>query len=203
MTTVIASLTPDVRQDGCIKHALAVRSAWALNNYHCFFKLYTNAPKMSGYLMDWFAEKSRKNALKAILKSYVLCAIVVKCDSRFRLFLLYLGEKSFCLVSDVVVCIFVPYSSILSYSSSPVLVVCYSEVCVFVCVCVFFLSVCLCVYVREKEREMEKREINQKVSVICFNKCQELLVWLKDVCALTTASSVLQAKMVSMNKYRV
>ena len=71
MTTVLASLTPDSRKDVCIHHALRVRSAWALNHYHSFFRLYTNAPKMSGYLMDWFAERCRKTALKAIIKSYV------------------------------------------------------------------------------------------------------------------------------------
>ena len=72
MTTVMASLTPETRADDCIKHALAVRSAWALNNYHTFFKLYTNAPKMSGYLMDWFAEKLRTSAMRVIMKSYVI-----------------------------------------------------------------------------------------------------------------------------------
>lgn len=71
MTTVMASLTPESRKDECIKHALAVRAAWALNNYHSFFQLYQNAPKMSGYLMDWFAERARKSALKAIIMSYV------------------------------------------------------------------------------------------------------------------------------------
>jgi hypothetical protein len=72
MTTVLASLTPEIRNDECIHHALRVRSAWALNHYHSFFRLYTNAPKMSGYLMDWFAERCRKSALKSMIKSYVL-----------------------------------------------------------------------------------------------------------------------------------
>ena len=71
MTTVLASLTRECREDECVLHALAVRSAWALNNYHRFFKLYRNAPKMSGYLMDWFTNKVRLSALKALVKSYV------------------------------------------------------------------------------------------------------------------------------------
>ncbi|XP_067671084.1 leukocyte receptor cluster member 8 homolog [Haliotis asinina] len=70
LTTVLASLSPEHRTDECVKHALSVRSSWALNNYHSFFKLYSNAPKMSGYLMDWFVDRVRKNALKAIVKSY-------------------------------------------------------------------------------------------------------------------------------------
>ena len=71
MTTVLSSLSPDHRKDACIKHALEVRSAWALNNYHLFFKLYRSAPNMSSYMMDWFVERFRKIALKTIIKSYV------------------------------------------------------------------------------------------------------------------------------------
>lgn len=78
MTTVLASLTPEAHKEECIKHALAVRSAWALNNYHRFFKLYTNAPKMSGYLMDWFAERARKSAVKAVVKSYVFLLLYLE-----------------------------------------------------------------------------------------------------------------------------
>ena len=81
MTTVLASLTSDCRQDQCVLHALAVRSAWALNSYHRFFKLYNKAPKMSGYLMDWFSDKVRFSALKAIVKSYVnlVCYLTFVC----------------------------------------------------------------------------------------------------------------------------
>ncbi|XP_013082698.2 leukocyte receptor cluster member 8 homolog [Biomphalaria glabrata] len=70
LTTALASLTPECRKDECIKHALDVRIAWSLNNYHRFFKLYEQAPKMSGYLMDWFIDRVRKSALKLLLKAY-------------------------------------------------------------------------------------------------------------------------------------
>ena len=71
LTTALASLTKDDREDECIKHSLEVRSAWALNNYHKFFKLYLSAPKMAGYLMDKFVDRVRKNYLIAIVKAYV------------------------------------------------------------------------------------------------------------------------------------
>lgn len=70
MTTVLASLTPECRKDECVLHALAVRSALALCSYHRFFKLYRIAPKMSGYLLDWFTDRVRFTALKIIVKSY-------------------------------------------------------------------------------------------------------------------------------------
>lgn len=78
MTTVLASLTPAHHKDECIAYALKVRSAWALSNYNKFFKLYPLAPKMSGYLMDWFLERARKIALKVITKSYVLFLLFYK-----------------------------------------------------------------------------------------------------------------------------
>ncbi|XP_027950819.1 leukocyte receptor cluster member 8 isoform X2 [Eumetopias jubatus] len=71
ITTELAYLTRELKADPCVAHALALRAAWALGNYHRFFRLYCHAPCMSGYLVDKFADRERKAALKAMIKTYV------------------------------------------------------------------------------------------------------------------------------------
>ncbi|XP_048186133.1 leukocyte receptor cluster member 8 isoform X2 [Perognathus longimembris pacificus] len=70
ITTELAYLTKELKADPCVAHALALRAAWALGNYHRFFRLYGHAPCMSGYLVDKFADRERKAALKAMIKTF-------------------------------------------------------------------------------------------------------------------------------------
>ena len=71
LTSALAALTKEDKQDECIAHAIKLRRAWSEGNYRKFFKLYPDAPKMSGYLMDWFVERERRKALTVIIKAYV------------------------------------------------------------------------------------------------------------------------------------
>jgi hypothetical protein len=71
----LRKLSKDDVNDEVISHALQVRSAWALKCYHKLFKLYLSAPRMAGYLMDWFLLRERIQALKVIVKSYVFIVL--------------------------------------------------------------------------------------------------------------------------------
>ncbi|XP_078511192.1 leukocyte receptor cluster member 8 isoform X1 [Lissotriton helveticus] len=70
ITTELAYLTKALKAEPCVAHSLALRNAWALNNYHRFFRLYRTAPRMSAYLIDKFVDRERKIALKAMIKTF-------------------------------------------------------------------------------------------------------------------------------------
>lgn len=59
MNDLLARVIPADRQVAAVKHALDVRSALALGNYHRFFRLYLEAPNMGPYLMDIFVARER------------------------------------------------------------------------------------------------------------------------------------------------
>lgn len=69
MNDVLSDLTPADKTTKAVKHALAVRSALALGNYHQFFKLYLDVPNMGAYLMDMFIGRERLLALANMSKA--------------------------------------------------------------------------------------------------------------------------------------
>ena len=73
----MASLSSSDKADECVAHALEVRSSWALGNFRRFFRLLNSAPRMSAYLMAWFADRERKVALKTLIKAYVFIYISI------------------------------------------------------------------------------------------------------------------------------
>lgn len=87
MNDVLSDLTPADKKEPAIKHALEVRSALALGNYHKFFKLYLTVPDMGAYLMDMFVERERLGALACLCRAY-------KPDVRLRFVTEELGFES-------------------------------------------------------------------------------------------------------------
>lgn len=69
MNDALADVTAEDKQDPAVKHALDVRSALALGNYHRFFQLYLDTPNMGAYLMDMFVGRERLAALAAICRA--------------------------------------------------------------------------------------------------------------------------------------
>lgn len=70
MYNVLCLLSPQLRQDKVVAHALHVREAVALNDYHQFFNLHSEAPNMSGYLMNAMVTTVRLRALRIMCKAY-------------------------------------------------------------------------------------------------------------------------------------
>lgn len=69
MNDALADVTAEDKKDLAVKHALDVRSALALGNYHRFFQLYLDTPNMGAYLMDMFVDRERLTALAAICRA--------------------------------------------------------------------------------------------------------------------------------------
>lgn len=66
----LSKLPRDSVRHPVVDHALKVRRAWSLANYHRLFSLYKHSPAMSAKIMDWFLERERKQAVKIIARSY-------------------------------------------------------------------------------------------------------------------------------------
>lgn len=79
----MSALTVEEKNDPSIKHALKIRSAWSLSNYHSFFQLYSAAPNMGGYLLDLFVQREREKAIKMLIKSWVISFVVLPFFSLF------------------------------------------------------------------------------------------------------------------------
>jgi SAC3 family protein LENG8/THP3 len=71
LNDTLTDLTAAEKKERPIRHALDVRSALALGNYHRFFQLYLDTPNMGAYLMDMFIVRERLAAMCNICKSYV------------------------------------------------------------------------------------------------------------------------------------
>ncbi|TVY62868.1 THP3-like protein [Lachnellula suecica] len=70
LNDVLADLTTAEKKEKAIKHALDVRSAIALGNYHRLFRLYLDTPNMGAYLMDMFVVRERLAAMSSLCKAF-------------------------------------------------------------------------------------------------------------------------------------
>lgn len=69
VNALLSALRPQERRADCVDHALQVRLALAMSNYHRLFKLYQSAPKMGAYLMDHFVPRERVQALSTMSRA--------------------------------------------------------------------------------------------------------------------------------------
>jgi len=68
MAALLAQLNPSEKSDPGVAHALQVHASLATSNYVRFFRLFNNAPNMSGYILDHFVERERMSALAIMSK---------------------------------------------------------------------------------------------------------------------------------------
>jgi hypothetical protein len=66
---MLATMNETQKRDPAVRHALNVRSAIAMSDYHRLFKLYAEAPNFGRYLMKHFVERERLNALAIMCRA--------------------------------------------------------------------------------------------------------------------------------------
>jgi hypothetical protein len=69
MTSLLAELSKEQKEQAAIHHALLIRSAVALTDYQALFRLYKTCPNAGAYLMNHFIERERFHALKIICRA--------------------------------------------------------------------------------------------------------------------------------------
>lgn len=69
MNSLLAGMTSKQRAGTSVTHALKLRSALALGDYHAFFKLYALTPLMGAFLVDMFLPRERIAALSKMCQS--------------------------------------------------------------------------------------------------------------------------------------
>lgn len=69
ITEVVSSIFQSV-PGPAVSHALECRSAVSMGDYPLFFRLYHQAPNMSGYLMEHFLDKFRLTTFQKLCKAY-------------------------------------------------------------------------------------------------------------------------------------
>mmetsp|Transcript_82870 Transcript_82870/g.222260 ORF Transcript_82870/g.222260 Transcript_82870/m.222260 type:complete len:219 (-) Transcript_82870:390-1046(-) len=70
VTVMLAQLPAATRRAPDVAFATEVGQALLCNDYTTFFRLYEKAPKMTGYIMDFFVDRVRKSALQTFLRSH-------------------------------------------------------------------------------------------------------------------------------------
>jgi hypothetical protein len=70
LTALLNSLPVAARKDSAVSHALTIRQAIQLDNYHRFFKLYNQTPNMGHYILDKIIDNYRLQTLQKIVKAY-------------------------------------------------------------------------------------------------------------------------------------
>jgi hypothetical protein len=70
--------TNEEKKEACIQHALNIRKALTMGNYCRFFKLYREAPNMTGSLIDVFIDKLRVLCLQKLALAFIIPGIKVE-----------------------------------------------------------------------------------------------------------------------------